>query len=42
MRVNPDTFTHGSAKQRTYGYTRGYNQGTPQACDTFKELGLPL
>jgi predicted metalloprotease len=42
MRVNPDTFTHGSAKQRTYWYTRGYNQGTPQACDTFKELGLPL
>lgn len=42
MRVNPDTFTHGSAKQRTYWYNRGYEQGTPQACNTFKELGLPL
>jgi predicted metalloprotease len=42
MRVNPDTFTHGSAKQRTFWYTRGYEQGTPGACNTFKELGLPL
>ncbi|MFN8185091.1 MAG: neutral zinc metallopeptidase [Candidatus Nanopelagicales bacterium] len=40
--VNPERFTHGSAKQREYWYTRGYNTGDINQCDTFKELGLPL
>lgn len=42
VRVNPDKFTHGSAKQRQYWYTKGYNTGDINQCNTFKELGLPL
>lgn len=42
VRVNPDKFTHGSAKQRQYWYTRGYNSGDINQCNTFTELGLSL
>lgn len=42
MRVNPDNFTHGSAKQREYWYTTGYESGNLQSCNTFQQLGLPL
>lgn len=42
MRVNPEKFTHGSAQQREYWYTRGFNSGDINQCNTFKELGLPL
>lgn len=42
MRVNPDNFTHGSAKQRQYWYTTGYNSGDINSCNTFQQLGLPL
>ena len=42
MRVNPDKFTHGSAKQRQYWYTTGYNTGDINSCNTFQQLGLPL
>lgn len=42
VRVNPDTFTHGSAKQRQFWYGRGYSTGDINQCDTFKELGLPI
>lgn len=34
-RVNPDTFTHGSAKDRATWFRRGLENGTIQACDTF-------
>lgn len=42
MRVNPEKFTHGSAKQRQYWYTRGYETGDINQCNTFRELGLPI
>jgi len=36
-RVVPDSFTHGTAAQRSGWFKRGLTQGTLQACDTFKE-----
>ena len=34
-RVVPDSFTHGSAEQRSSWFKRGLQGGTLQACDTF-------
>lgn len=34
-RVMPENFTHGSAEQRMTWLRRGYEAGTPEACDTF-------
>ncbi len=34
-RVVPDSFTHGSAAQRTRWFKRGMDSGNPGACDTF-------
>lgn len=33
--VVPDAFTHGSSAQRVAWFRRGFEQGTPAACDTF-------
>ncbi len=42
VRVNPEKFTHGSAKQRQFWYSRGYNTGDINQCNTFQELGLSI
>jgi len=33
--VVPDSFTHGSSEQRVRWFTRGYETGSSDACDTF-------
>ena len=33
--VDPDSWTHGSAKERVQWFTTGYREGTLEACDTF-------
>jgi predicted metalloprotease len=37
MTVRPDTFTHGSAAQRTYWLHQGYRDGLIDHCDTFTD-----
>jgi hypothetical protein len=34
--VSPDSFTHGSSEQRSSWFKRGFEQGTLEACNTFK------
>lgn len=38
--VTPDSFTHGSAEQRTRWFRRGIETGDPNACDTFSAASL--
>jgi predicted metalloprotease len=33
--VNPESFTHGTAKQRAQWFATGFKTGDPNACDTF-------
>ncbi|MGW4640798.1 KPN_02809 family neutral zinc metallopeptidase [Sphaerisporangium sp. NPDC004334] len=34
-RVDPESFTHGTAEQRTKWFSTGYDSGDPAKCDTF-------
>ena len=38
--VDPEGWTHGSAKQRMAWFSRGYEEGTLEACDTFSASAL--
>lgn len=39
QRVNPETWTHGSAAQREQWYKVGFNSGDLDRCDTFRRIG---
>jgi len=41
-RVQPESFTHGSSKQRVQWFERGFKQGKINSCDTFGEAGVRL
>ena len=36
-RVDPETWTHGSAEQRVAWFTRGFKSGSTDQCDTFAQ-----
>lgn len=38
--VRPETFTHGSAKERAYWFNKGFTTGDFNKGDTFREMGL--
>jgi predicted metalloprotease len=38
--VVPDSFTHGTSEQRVRWFRHGFDTGTLEVCDTFKEAGL--
>ncbi|MDB5430198.1 MAG: putative protein of unknown function zinc metallopeptidase [Caulobacter sp.] len=38
--VMPDSFTHGTSAQRVRWFTKGYDAGSPGACDTFGASSL--
>jgi predicted metalloprotease len=36
--INPDTFTHGSSRQRVQWFRTGLQTGSVDACNTFAQL----
>ena len=38
--VSPETFTHGSSAQRVHWFTTGMEQGSVEACNTFRAAGM--
>jgi uncharacterized protein len=38
--VSPESFTHGSSEQRVRWFTRGFESGSVQSCDTFAARSL--
>jgi len=38
--VHPETWTHGSAEARSRWFKNGFENGTLEACDTFKASAL--
>jgi predicted metalloprotease len=44
MNIEPHTSTHGSARARQSWFTRGFESGDPEQCDTYAvssdEVGL--
>jgi predicted metalloprotease len=34
--IEPESWTHGSSEQRVEWFTRGFEQGTIEVCDTFE------
>jgi hypothetical protein len=40
MQIEPDTWTHGSAEQRRRWFTRGFESGSTESCDTFNAADL--
>jgi uncharacterized protein len=34
-RIDPESWTHGSSEQRANWFVTGFEQGDPNACDTF-------
>lgn len=38
--VNPESFTHGTSRQRREWFERGYASGEADACDTFAPESL--
>jgi predicted metalloprotease len=39
-RIDPESWTHGSADQRAMWFRRGFESGDPTRCTTFEEMGL--
>jgi uncharacterized protein len=36
-RIDPERWTHGSADQRVTWFTKGFDSGNPDTCDTFAQ-----
>lgn len=40
QRIDPEKWTHGSSEQRTRWFTKGFEDGDPNVCDTFSAESL--